>query len=500
MRIFYGILILAALLPVMTGCRCNAPCGTPVESRDFRTVQAYLDQDAAEYFIISGANIKKILNRNLEILEQFTWDNKQLSHEEKIAFQRRLAILKLGLKLAGAEDLQSCGFSSKTLAGNPFGDDFIHSKIVLTFPENSPGLLNTLFARKNLIDIPETFGDLPAETRFAAAAAVTPEAILQILKSSGMWGENKALELPGELPWEQTFKELSGVWQIVLLNDREDSLMITVPDHDGIIRELVNTSKKPLLPNIKIIPGEKNVKLYFSPAAEKIFTAPKFKKMRDRADFKTLLKSIPPRGIAYVFRKNSFSLPDALELPGEDYETKLPSLFVAARSDNGIFAAVNCEQSVLDAVISALNRAFVLPKIKQLHRPGTASTPPGSQMKNKTVSVSKPETCPVCKDLLAAVKNSPNRTGISGDAGTCRAVSFGIAPDPELPQAIAISKKHPDSFYVLFNDNTVSRYELSNATSCRRIISFLHTIKRYRENLLMQLMQKAAEFDQNLNK
>jgi hypothetical protein len=250
MRIFYGILILAALLPVMTGCRCNAPCGTPVESRDFRTVQAYLDLDAAEYFIISGANIKKILNRNLEILEQFTWDNKQLSHEEKIAFQRRLAILKLGLKLAGAEDLQSCGFSSKTLAGNPFGDDFIHSKIVLTFPENSPGLLNTLFARKNLIDIPETFGDLPAETRFAAAAAVTPEAILQILKSSGMWGENKALELPGELPWEQTFKELSGVWQIVLLNDREDSLMITVPDHDGIIRELVNTSKKRIFCNL----------------------------------------------------------------------------------------------------------------------------------------------------------------------------------------------------------------------------------------------------------
>ena len=69
-----------------------------------------------------------------------------------------------------------------------------------------------------------------------------------------------------------------------------------------------------------------------------------------------------------------------------------------------------------------------------------------------------------------------------------------------MPLAISAPGEHAEEFHVLFNNMEFQSFQLPRADSCRRIIGFLHTVKRYVESDLQQLMSLAQKFDAELSK
>ena len=114
------------------------------------------------------------------------------------------------------------------------------------------------------------------------------------------------------------------------------------------------------------------------------------------------------------------------------------------------------------------------------------------------------------------IKNLTNHSTRPGNAGllecfqnklpesftrknSCSIIYFGKNSNPDMPLAFSSPETHNNHFTVLFNNGKIEKYQLAKADSCRRIVSFLHTVKRYNENDLQKLMRLAAQFDQNKN-
>ncbi len=508
-RHFTGSLAAAVIL---TGCTLGEPCGTPAEKAVFRNVAARIDSDGSEYFVLNGASAAKSFERALNNYEAGIWQNQTLAGDRKRQLQKYVTMCRMIAVLAGIDRLDGVGFSAKTLTEPEFGRNFIHSKLFLALKPEHPVVLNNLFLRDDTFSCGEMLAELPADTLFFAAVSFSPEALLQALRISGTWGENNALNIMEKFPLQEIAAGLRGIWSWAATDDGEFLSALTFPDKSGDIRRICQ-SDSGIFPNAEVEYAEKAIRIYSSAAAKKYFTG-KGKKMRDRSDFKTLLRAMPEKGFLCCYLSENFFIEKDLLgwMPVEKNIPPLPSVSAATHLPDGILLTANGAGGVLDFLLRLCNIAAAFTE----SAPETAGTAPDTKPE-------QPEPKCDCEVLMSVIRCFPALPSAAGVAGlracfegvlpekylfdakapaeikNCRVIYFGKG-DANMPLALSSPAVHQDRFHVLFNDMTFQTFKLERVDSCRRMIGFLHTVKRYDENVLRQLMVQAQKFDLELNR
>ena len=496
---------------VLAGCGGGDPCGTAAERDSFRTVSAHLHRDGREYAVFSGAEARAACARTLENWERDLWEREDVPHSRKLLLQRRFVTAKLLIQLAGLDQLRGAGWSAKTLAGNRYGHDFIHSRAFLALPGEKPGALNGFFLPDDPLNLPEFLGALPRETDFAVAAALDPGAALEALKQAGSWGENLALELAENFPLREIFKDLRGTWkfvQVTLPGRGESDFMLELPDNSGALRRLPEPERLALFPGSRQAARDHGVTIYSSPQAEKFFTSADRPKMRDRTDFATLLRALPEQVCCAVYQDRGFSLTDELTGVGPGAAGALPALVTISRAGEGMLIAGNGDCGVLELLFRAAAKLLNFPRSEE---DAAERTPAPAQPPSES-----PCDCVEALELLRKVPKPSAKPGMPGlrecfngeipaalrrdpagkpDADNCKIVYFGHAAQADLPLAVSRPSRHPDRFHVLFNDGRIRTFMLDRPDSCRRIVSFLHTEKRWEETVWRRLMRLAEALD-----
>ncbi len=497
---------LLAAAVALTGCTLGEPCGTPEEKTVFRRVAAHLDRDGSEYLILNGSAVGRAFESNLEKAETLLWQDKNIAAEKKNSIQKNITAFRMAAALAGIEQISGGGFSVKTLASPVLGRHFFHSKLFLALPPDAAGVLNSFFLPGEGFSCREVLADMPADISFFAAGEIVPEALLQALKFGGAWGENSALDLMEKFPLQEIIGDLRGYWSWAVANDSAGSFVLTFPDNGGRIKRMLQEESKGIFPGAEIeFPGQA-IRVYSSVDAKRYFSG-KTLKMRDRRDFGTLLAALPEKGFFCCYQGENFSFEkDFLLLPPPaSAKGKLPALLVAARTGDGILTAVNSGSGMVDFGLRVCDFLLAVS---------------GGEEENAPVQTARECSCELLLRKLAASKNISVTPGVAGlreffngqlpmeylldskgsaVSGNCRVIYFGKG-QAGMPLAISAPVLHQDKFHVLFNDMTLERFDLNRADSCRRIIGFLHTVKRYDEKALQKLMQAAQKFDSELNK
>ena len=493
MKNFRNILLVTPVALAVAGCSWWGPHGTPEEKSAFRTAASHLDRDGMEYAIFSGAHLNRTFDRVRQDLDDAVWQS-SMSHGQKVEAQQSSAFFRMVWQLCGLERLQTAGFSSKTLSENPYGENFKHSKIFLAIPPGSDGFLNTFFGG-NELEVKECFGDLPQETTLAIGASIDPDAIFQAFKSAGVWGENTALALADTFPLEE-LRQLKGVWQCAVLDKDFQHIRLILPAE----AEKLNGMIKKLFPAAEVIPGKSRLVIYSSPAARKIFQRDALK-MRDRGDFEMLTDCMPDNGFAYVFKSQSLA----------DQRHGLDDFSVAARNSDGLLILTNSDEGVLNFIVEALfllddfnseeNEEPVKPDVTAPVKPAAAQVNTADDAFARLAACRKNwSATPGFEGLRASFRNElpailSQDLNRAPDAGNCMLIYFGKSPLASHPLAISRPRPDADSFRVLYNDGKIETYQLTNASSCRRIISFLHTIHRWDEADFQRLIALADKFD-----
>ena len=71
----------------------------------------------------------------------------------------------------------------------------------------------------------------------------------------------------------------------------------------------------------------------------------------------------------------------------------------------------------------------------------------------------------------------------------------GAKGEADLPLAIGIDAPEKNVFHVLYADGKIKKYNLERPGSCRRIISFLFTVHRWKPDLFQRLIEQAQILD-----
>lgn len=481
------------------GCSWGVPCGTPEEKSAFDTAAAHLDRGGMEYAIFTGKHLNRTFDRLRQDAERSIWEESS-PHPEKIDAQKQLTIFRMVWQLCGFEQLQAAGFSSKTLDLNPYGENFKHSKVFLALPPDDPGFLNS-FLGGNDLPAKELFGNLPQETIFAAGAALDPDAIFQAFKRAGSWGENTALALADAMPLEE-LRTLKGVWQIAVLDKRFQAARLIIPTNSKLLPEMI----KKMFPAAVVIPEKDRLTVYTSPAAQQIFQRDALK-MHERGDFEMLTGGMPDEGVAYVFGSKEFS----------DRKSDLDLYSVTTRNDDGILFLANSHDSVLQIMSDAL--IFALSIYCAENDEPQAATPAPAKPENASPAPAKPvphgmaalqilaanrdnwSATPGFPGLQATFKNQlpvqlAQQRNAKPGADNCAVLYFGKSAQVTHPLAISRPQSNADTFLVLYNNGKIETYQLAKADSCRRIVSFLHTLHRWEEADFQRLIALAEKFDQ----
>lgn len=503
-RYLFGSLTAALAL---AGCTLGEPCGTAEEKTAFRKAAARLDSDGSEYFILNGAAAAKVFDRSIERTEISLWQNENIPAAKKNDIQKSLTALRMAAALAGIGHIQCAGYSARTLAAPAFGRSFINSKLFLALPPEAPGVLNNLFLREKEFSCREVLAELPADVRFFAAVNLAPEALLQALKFAGTWGENSALSLMEKLPLQEIAGDLRGYWSWAVANDEKSSFMLVFPDNSGKLRRVIESEPGMIFPGAEIEFPEKTVKVFSSVQAKRYFsgTAPK---MRERSDFNTLLRALPERGFFCCFQNENFSIGrDLLEIPLPESGENVPALMAAAHLDDGIIFSANSASGPLDFCLRVGD--LLMPEYINSEKSPDAPAETACQCEkllsalaekrqlSEKSAVAGLQECfngKIPAEFLMEGKKVPEKTG------DLRIIYFGKNSEPGIPLAISSPLVHQDKFHVLFNDMSVQTFKLERADSCRRMIGFLHTVKRYDESTLHRLMVMAQKFDAELSK
>ena len=98
----------------------------------------------------------------------------------------------------------------------------------------------------------------------------------------------------------------------------------------------------------------------------------------------------------------------------------------------------------------------------------------------------------------AARGDQPAKDAQSFDYDNCSYVYFGGATrqsPPYLPLVVDWPFNHQDRFHVLFVNGEIRSYPLENLSSCRRLVSFLHSEFKYTESEFLKLLQTADKLD-----
>ena len=482
-----GLSLLCAL--GWAGCAARvAPAGT-----GFQAAGSGLDRDGAVLAVVSGAELRAACDRAAAAWETALWERGQVDTATRGQALREVLQFRFWAQLIGLEHLRWAGYSAKRLP--PPGRDGFHTELFLALPPDAPGLLNAFFAPTNTLRFRETLTALPRSTELALAADLRPGEILKALRHAGVWGERIVLELEAFWP---LLEDTSGVWRLLQIRrpGRTDAeYVLELPDPNGKLGGLPAEFLRQVLPEAaELVKGDRRVTIYSSPAVKAYLRDPHTLKLGDNADFARWFSRMPETGFFWLYQGENFSAADLLGGVATVPTVPRPALLTAVRTPDGIRLAANSGSGLLELLLRRLLSAQ-LPEAEE-----EEETPPAPGP-NQT------ENC-ACAAALRQLKERTQRSPVPGTPGlracfggavpaetAAAIVYFGSSEKGDTPLAISAPGRHNNRFHVLFNDGTLKTYRLEKPDSCRRIVSFLQTEKRWEEKVWRQLMDLAARMD-----
>ena len=501
-------------------------------------ISDFLDPDGIEYQIIKAPAFKAFFDRFDADITKAVWKD-GISAEHRRTVLSWLAAFKMAWQVSGLENSSGIG-SSTSLTG---AEGIFHSRIFLGLDSSAPGLLNEFFVGNDLKS-EEFFNDLPGGKVFTAKAHIRPEALLDALGKCGRYGEKIADMLPAAFPMRELLQNAQGVWAVsFMLEDGEGFFRLTLPDPGNklfnmavnVFRAAAEAEKGTItLPTVFIAKGTERIAVYNSKKAEEVFrNAGKLQLSPEKEA--ALFYRIPENACALFFCNFSEAESGKMKIFGLEIPDSLPTGEAAgavSHEKEGFLTVFNSNRTALD---STLDEGMYLFEI--------LSTDPGEDAKKDDASADKeeekssrvPETtedtgkpaaeseekAPVVEDevLPPTEKKCKCKTHFAlfdiqfpdgTEAGVFR-VKKGrlvrVAPGEkfelacfgkigaEKPVPWLLAYPHEGAFCIRYADGKEEKISLAHPRQLRRIISFLHTIHRYDENLFRQLIDLATGFE-----
>ena len=485
-------------LALLTLAGCAARQDAAVAERDaVRAVAHHLDRDASQFAVFSGAELTAMLESTLTAWERQLWEHKNIAPDDKADLQKSSAEARLLLRLTGLDLLKGVGFSSRQLpAATPPGRSFIHTELFLALPPETPCALNGFFAKDNSLDLRRELAELPRAAAWAVIADLRPDAMTETLKQAGAWGENLVLELDDLWP---SLEGSAGVWKLVTipLGEKEPDYLLQFPDAENIFGKLPEAERNKLAGDGTIAVKNGRVTICSSPRLRDLLATEGLPKLADDPEFAKWFEAMPKKGVLVFYQNSRTSLTD------DTFGTRFaaarprPALIAAARAEDGLRIAANSGCGLTELLLrchlaTALADAVALPKME------------GDPSSDEAADCG-------CESALKLLWECPKKSATPGAAGLTECfdgklppqwakdgttpVYFGKSDRPDVPLAISPPARHDDGFHVLFNDGTIRIYKLEKPNSCRRIVGFLQTEKRWDEKLWLQLMKIAEKLD-----
>ncbi len=516
---FSAVLLLAVAL--FTGCaRKNA------DSVRFDLISSHLEAGGSNYVVWNSESVFRVLDRSALKFEQRLSAFK-LSAARKAEMQRNLVLFRLLWEISGLRDLQGAGASSVKVA-----PDFYRSRVFAAIPPASSGLLNSLVQKESAARN-AVIGELPASVQWVLAVNISLKAVLDAIIATGDVGQQFISQIALPKNVDLSVLNQANGWAMLAFarkagyGPEDGAFSISFPDENGEIFDAVvkalyldrivdKNSRRVVLPNDKGVLCHKDKKLIFydTAAGEKIFSpAAGVPRLKDDNEFIKWNKNLPESGCAFFYIRPGVTVAE---------DEFLPESSVLTRTDDGILLVRNSGKDLsgemFEILLERWQKRLLMPEKVAVQE----KKAPAPRKKAAVPKQVQPDCRKNMKLIFAALKNhsAKNNGTFPAEAGAVGWNKIKVAAK-NLPEdgkylylgynkALAKEKNipllldcgtHPDRVCVLYTDGTVRQFTLSNPGHCRRVISFLFTVHRWKMDVFKYLVKQAELLDNNvLNK
>ena len=232
--------------------------------------------------------------------------------------------------------------------------------------------------------------------------------------------------------------------------------------------------------------------------------------MKDDKEFIRWSKNLPESGCAFFYIRPNGAV------GGEELQ---PECAVLTRTDDGILLVRNGRKDISGEVFELLLERWLkrlLTPVKGIDIPAEVRKKKSVQPDKKAVAVPQTDCRKNMKLIFAALKDHsaknngtfPVEAGPAGWkkinvknlSGNGKYFYFGwnnaLAKEKNIPLVLDCGT-HADRVCVLYTDGTVRQFTLSNPGHCRRVISFLFTVHRWKMDVFQYLVKQAELLDNN---
>ena len=524
----FSAVLLLLVTALLAGCVPKT-----ADSARFNAISAHLEPGGSNYAVWNSASLFSVLERRALKFERDLQSSK-LSAAGKAEMQRKLVLFRLLWEISGLRDLQGIGASSVKVA-----QEYYRSRVFAAMPPDAEGLLNNLVSKQSS-PRDAVIGELPASVQYVVAADLSLKAVIDAFVATGDVGIQFVSQLA--LPKNVDLSVLNKVNGYVVLAfarkaghaPEDEGFMLSFPDEKGELFEAVinalrlqsrvdKKSKRMELPGRNgdgAVICHKDGRMYFYSDAqgEKIFAlSPDVPRLKDDKDFIKWNTGLPEAGCAFLYIRSG------AKVFGEKF---LPDSVVLTREKDGLLLVRNSSNDFSgEAFELLLNRwqKRLLTPIKGIDVPAEVRKKKSVQPDKKAVAVPqidcRKNMLEIFKELKAyAGKNGgafPAEAGLGGLkklrsvnvqklAGSKKYFYLGynknFAAEKNIPLLID-SRSHSGRICVLYTDGVMRHFDLSNPGYCRRVVSFLFTVHRWKMDVFQFLVRQADILDNaTLNK
>ena len=503
------------------------------DSARFNAISAHLEPGGSNYVVWNSASVFSVWEQRALKFERDLRSSK-LSAARKENMLRKLVLCRLLLEISGLRDLQGLGASSVKVTPECY-----RRRVFAAIPPDAGGLLNSLVAKQSS-PRNAVIGELPASAQYVGAANLSLKAVIDAFAATGDVGMQFITQMA--LPKSVDLSVLNGVngWVILAFARKtghapeDEGFMLTFPDEEGKLFDAVvkalylqsrvdKKSKRVKLPGNKgdgavICHKDRRMYFYSDAQGEKIFAlSPDVPRLKDDKDFIKWNTGLPESGCAFFYIRPGASI------VGEEFS---PESMVLTREKDGFLLVRNSKNDfsgeAFELLLDWWKRRLLTP-VKGIDIPNVVR-------KKKAVVPGKKAAVPPqtdCrKDMLVVFKALNEYAGKHGGVFPAEAGSAGLkklqfaevrkltdsgkyfylgynknfAAEKNIPLLLDC-KSHAGRVCVLYTDGSMRHFDLSNPGHCRRVISFLFTVHRWKMNVFQYLVKQAELLDNTtLNK
>lgn len=566
----------AAVLLCIAGCR-STDCAPADRDREvFQRISDRLDADGSYYRIQNPAHLFDSLERVDRMLDD-SIARSGLPDELRDELMRYKALFGLVIRFSGISELEGVGASSMLMEPGAFGSDTLfRNRVFLAFPRDAEGFLWKIAGSENR-PLARDLASLPVNTVLAADFVFRPvEIYRELSRSDALKAELDVASLGLGMTPEEFLENISGEWAFLLTapeNADSDSLdklnlLLVMPDRNrgvfdriaGLVAFLPNIATRegdtitfmanPLLGLLancapRLVWSEGQMAFYSSAQAMDEFASSSEARIASTAEFRRLMRQLPPTGIGFCYSGGNFWRLLArgageiisgglLEI---DPEGEYPSeLTILRREDDGLLAVGNSNWDYNQMEFAAQTflplMLFIEAGLPQLYDTEDSTEIAELQEEYNSQCLEKLEKLKTALNSYADAHdgNFPDGEDVAGlkqllksgfaqpgdmicpgaevdePAENIEEFSFqnasyvyfaGLKRDSngKLPLLADWPFNHAGRVNVLLVDGTIESIDADDVGTCKRIVGFLQARYKYDETEFRELIRLADKLD-----